>query len=142
MSEQNTPAPTILQPQPGETAVFEPSTGTWKTPSGAVLHPVPTAATIGGSALTPAVQVPPQAQPAPPVSPGPRTTVVKAINLAQELSTAVLGGFTAGLGSFVGLLSVSTATNTKDLEGAAIAGGITFLTFFANSLKNWYAQQS
>lgn len=68
------------------------------------------------------------------------TVSVPKISLGTELATASLGGVIAGLGTFVGALTVTSASNLTSLKAAAIGGGFTVLTFFTNSLKNWYQQ--
>ncbi len=61
------------------------------------------------------------------------------VSLPTELAQAGLGAFVAAVGSFTGALTAVTASDTKALQAAGIAAGITALTFFGNSLRNWLA---
>jgi len=82
--------------------------------------------------------------PAPEAEPAPKrlkTIVVGVVSLPVELGKAALGGLIVGMGTFVGALTVTTASNTTSLKAAGIGAGFTFITFFANSLNNWYQQQ-
>lgn len=69
------------------------------------------------------------------------TQPVATVSLPTELAYAGLGAFVAGVGSFTGALTVTTASDTKALASAGIAAGITALTFFGNSLRNWLASK-
>ena len=64
------------------------------------------------------------------------------IKLTTELAQALLGAVIAGLGTFAGALTAATASDTRALTAAGISAGFIALTFFTNSLRNWYAQQS
>src|SRR5579863_8139695 len=70
-----------------------------------------------------------------------RTVVMKQVTLSTELAQAFLGGVIAGLGTFVGVLVPTTVSNVDALKSDAISGGFVTLTFFTNSLRNWYQQQ-
>lgn len=70
------------------------------------------------------------------------TVTVPKITLPNELAQATLGGVIAGLGTFVGALTVTSASNLTSLKAAAIGGGFTLVTFFSNSLNAWYKQQN
>jgi hypothetical protein len=76
------------------------------------------------------------------VVPTPAIVAVKVISLKNELVQALLGAIIAGLGTFVGVLTQTSATDPNALRSAGIATGFVFLTFFTNSLKSWYAQQT
>lgn len=64
------------------------------------------------------------------------------VSLSTELANAALGAFVAAIGAFTGALTTTTASNAKALSAAGIAAGITGLTFFGNSLRNWLSQRS
>lgn len=70
-----------------------------------------------------------------------RTTVVAAVSLPVELGMALLGGVIAGLGSFVGTATQTNVTDFNQLKTSGIAAGFVALTFFTNSLRNWYGQK-
>ena len=58
------------------------------------------------------------------------------------MAYAALGAFVAGVGAFTGALTVATSSDVKAIEEAGIAAGITALTFFGNSLRNWLQQKN
>lgn len=66
---------------------------------------------------------------------------VPAISLPAELAMAGLGGIVAGLGTFVGALTQTSASDTHALQAAGIGAGFTALTFFTNSLRGWFQQR-
>lgn len=70
-----------------------------------------------------------------------KTVLVTAISLPVELGVAALGGIVAGMGTFVGTLTVTSASNPQALKAAGIGAGFTALSFFTNSVKNWYQQK-
>lgn len=70
------------------------------------------------------------------------TAPPNSVSLPTELAYAGLGAFISGVGSFTGALTVTTASDTKALASAGIAAGITALTFFGNSLRNWLAARA
>lgn len=78
-----------------------------------------------------------------PTPPKPKVTTVtvQVISLPAEMAMAALGGLIAGLGAFVGALTITTAEDIHAIEAAAIGGGFTAVTFFTNSLRNWYGQR-
>ena len=83
-------------------------------------------------------------QPKPSVEqPKPRmvTLTMPIVSLPVELAQAALGGVVAGLGTFVGVLTQTTAGNIKSLESAAIGAGFVAITSFATSVKAWYNQK-
>lgn len=64
------------------------------------------------------------------------------ISLTTELASAALGAFIAGMGTFTAALTVVTASDVKALETGAIGAGFAALTYFGNSLKNWFQQRN
>jgi hypothetical protein len=66
---------------------------------------------------------------------------VPVISLPVELGKATLGGIVAGLGTFVGALTATNANDLGALKSAGIAAGFVAVTFFSNSLNNWYQQR-
>ena len=70
-----------------------------------------------------------------------RMSLVSTVSLPVELGIAGLGGIVAGLGSFTGSLTATSASDWTSLKAGLIGGGFTAVVFFTNSLKNWYSQQ-
>ena len=69
------------------------------------------------------------------------TSIVKTISLKVELANAGLASIVAAIGTFTGY-SVTTSSDIKSLQAAAIGAGTTALVTFGNSLKNWLSQNS
>jgi len=69
------------------------------------------------------------------------TALVPAISLSAEMAKATLGGVITGLAAFAGSLTATSAGDLASLKTAGIAAGYVAVVYFANSLKNWYAQQ-
>lgn len=76
-----------------------------------------------------------------PTQPKATKVAVNIISLPAELAMASLGGVIAGLGTFVGVNVASAINDPKALESAGISAGFVALTFFANSLRNWFQQK-
>jgi hypothetical protein len=74
-------------------------------------------------------------------APRAKTVLVSAVSLPVEAAQAALGGVIAGLGTFTGSLTVTSASNTGSLKAAGVGAGFTFLVFFTNSFRNWYSQK-
>jgi len=84
---------------------------------------------------------PPQPPTPPQKKPKYTTVAVQVVSLPAELAMAALGGIISGLGAFVGTVTQTNASDAKGLQSAAVAAGFVALTFFTNSLRNWYAQR-
>jgi hypothetical protein len=74
-------------------------------------------------------------------SPKRGAALVPIVSLPVELGIAGLGGVIAGLGTFVGTSAVTNIASWEAFRASAIGAGFTALTFFTNSLKNWYQQR-
>ena len=77
----------------------------------------------------------------PPEVPTAKTVLVPLISLPAEAAQAALGGVLAGMGTFVGSLTVTNASNPQALKAAGIGAGFVAVSFFANSMKNWFQQK-